>query len=68
MLHTGDMFEARARAARHQELRRLARAIHTLMVRHGTSRAIPDTRPMSGIEIANDRGTTTFVHEKNRAA
>lgn len=56
MLHTGDFFEARARVARHRELRHLVRTLYRLLFRHGTARAIPDTGPVEGIQFANDRG------------
>jgi len=58
MLHSGDIYEGLARTARHQELRRLAKAVHSLLFRHGTARAIPDSRPVAGFEIANDSSLT----------
>jgi|GEM_PF-3139472 len=64
MLHSGDIYEGLARTARHQELRRLAGAVHTLLFRYGTARAIPDSRSVAGFEIANDINLT----KTNRAA
>jgi hypothetical protein len=68
MLHTSDIYEVRARAARHQELRHLAHALYGLLFRHGTARAIPDSRPVERIKFANDRGLYASSQTTNRAA
>lgn len=51
MFHSGDIYEIRARASRHQELRRLARAITGLF--HRAAPCTPVRKPgLSGKPIA----------------
>lgn len=58
MLYTGDIYEIRARTARHHELLRLARAVSGLFHRKTADRAVPETRPLEDIDCANDRSLT----------
>ncbi|GAA0782784.1 hypothetical protein E1180_08090 [Roseibium denhamense] len=51
MLHSGDTFEIRARAARNSELRRLAKAVTSYFWSQGPSRPARQQGQMDG---AND--------------
>lgn len=58
MLHTGDIYEIRARSARYQELHRLAKAVSGLLFRPATPanrRFRTDVAP----GCANDRSVET---------
>lgn len=59
MFHSGDIYEIRARASRHQELRRLARAISGLFHRRDRLQTGQQTLSLGGIDCANDQALTT---------
>ncbi len=54
MMHTGDQYEARARAARHHELRRLTKAVAGFLFGMEAPVTGRMTRPEQ-FECANDR-------------
>ncbi|WP_269582651.1 hypothetical protein [Roseibium sp. Sym1] len=58
MFHSGDIYEIRARASRHQELRRLARAITGLFHRAAPLHSGPETRSFGQTDCANDPALT----------
>lgn len=68
MTHTGDIYETRARAARHAELRRLTRAISRLLFPDRTARSSSGRQPATGILFANDSGLNACHRGKNCAA
>lgn len=55
MMHTGDIYETRARAARHRELSALANALTRILFRGKARRAPRAGDRASHIECANDR-------------
>jgi len=63
MMHTGDEYERRARAARHTELRALKQAFSALLFRGPVSRANRHAGLPRDTSCANDR-----VHRPKRAA
>lgn len=64
MMHTGDIFEQRARAARHRELRALARALSGFLFRPMTGRAVGQIPASRALYPVNDQR----VHDKDHAA
>ena len=55
MLHTGDRYELRARAARHRELRRLTRALSDLLQAAVPDRMTGRRAPVSKLVPLNNR-------------
>jgi hypothetical protein len=60
MTHTGDIFEARARAARHAELRRLAGAISSLLFRKAETAPAYKVASTDLSASNNDQGQPTI--------
>lgn len=56
MLHSGDIYEIRARAARNQELRALSRALSGLLQTAFSGRQTVHRSTFSSLEPVNDCG------------
>lgn len=55
MMHTGDVYEARARAARHRELKALTRAFSRFVFRSKAGQVPHAPDRLSDLGCANDR-------------
>ncbi|MCV0425323.1 MAG: hypothetical protein K5905_07610 [Roseibium sp.] len=63
MMHTKDIYEQRARALRHRELRALARAVSGLVLSAFSGRQTNRKDPFSTLDPVNDQS-----EKRNRAA
>ncbi|MEM9633829.1 MAG: hypothetical protein AAGA50_21040 [Pseudomonadota bacterium] len=64
MMHTGDIFEQRARAARHRELRALVRALSGFLFRPIANRNSGQVRTSRAFHPMNDHR----AHDRDHAA
>ena len=60
MTHTGDDYEARARASRHQELRRLAKALSRLLFKRGEAAQNTNLPTTGHVACDNDQAPQTI--------
>jgi|GEM_PF-2265893 len=58
MMHTGDEYEARARALRHAELKALVRAVSRFLFSGRNSQETTGTANSGDPDCANDRAVT----------
>ena len=58
MMHSHDIYEERARALRHQELRALVRALASLFRSPFKRRQAVRKNPFAGLDPVNDRNRT----------
>ena len=59
MIHTGNIYETRARAARNKELRGLARAVTNFLFGSAADRQTGRKAPANDIGIADETARTT---------